>query len=193
MTKRKVKEAGLLICLLLIAMGTKAQDVSIKTNLIYDFGTLTPDLGIEVGLAKKWSFDGLVAYAPFSYDGNKTKKHLLIQPGVRYWLCTRGSGSFFGLHGHWGAFNEGGYKLPFGLFSSIQDNRYEGKLWGGGISYGYQYPLSRHWALEGEIGAGFNHAWYDIYQCPTCGDKIGEGKKNFFSPTKAVVNIIYQF
>lgn len=171
----------------------KSQDLSVKTNVLYDAAALTPTLGMELGISKKVSFDALVAYSPFNYNGDKSWKHLLVQPGLRYWLCEKSNGHFFGVHGHWGAFNEGGVNLPFGLLDNLKDNRYEGHLWGGGISYGYQWPLSKHWGIETEIGLGYAYMKYKVYECATCGKEKADTHKNYLGPTKAILNLIYQF
>ena len=41
---------------ILFSANVKAQDVAIKTNLLYD-ATATVNLGVEVGLAPKWTLD----------------------------------------------------------------------------------------------------------------------------------------
>lgn len=35
----------------------------------------------------------------------QTDQALLVQPELRYWLCERFNGSFFGLHGHYADVN----------------------------------------------------------------------------------------
>lgn len=189
MDKRK-----LLACLVcLCSFGAYSQDVAIKTNVLYDALALTPTLGIEIGISKRLSFDVLGAYSPFTYNKNRSRKHLLLQPGMRYWLCEKSNGHFFGIHGHWAAFNESGLNVKLGGLNWKKENRYEGFLWGGGISYGYQWPLSKNWGVEAEIGAGYAYMSYDIYKCTVCGDRIGKEHKNYIGPTKAILNVIYQF
>lgn len=169
-----------------------SQEIAIKNNLVYDV-LATPNLGLEIGLGKKTSFDGMFIYAPFGYKENKTYKHVAIQPGLRFWFCERSNGLFWGIHTHWAAFNEGGYKFPFGDHPDMKNNRYEGQLWGGGLSLGYQLPLSIHWGIEGELGLGYAYLDYKKYDCPTCGDLKGKSHKNYVGPTKAAINLIYQF
>ena len=168
------------------------QNVSVKTNVLYD-ALLTPTLGAEVGISRKSSLDLMVAFAPFNYGGDKTYKHILVQPEYRWWFCEAFAGSFIGIHGHWGAFNEGGYKLPFNLVQSLENSRYQGQLAGAGVSYGYQWLLGKHWGLELEIGVGYAYIWYKSYECGNCGNEKGNHHKNYFGPTKAALNIIYQF
>ena len=82
-------------------------------------------------------------------------------------------------------------KLPFGLSKPLRTSRYEGEFMGAGLSYGYHFILSPRWSIELEAGAGFMHARYDRYRCFHCGEKTGEGKRDFLTPTKAAVSIVY--
>jgi hypothetical protein len=58
-----------------------------------------------------------------------------------------------------------GIKLPFGMYPGLKTHRYEGEFIGGGVSYGYQWVLSKHWNLEATLGAGYAYINYDRYQC----------------------------
>lgn len=77
---------------------------AIKTNALY-WATTTPNLGFEVGLAKKITLDVSGNYNPWKFGDDRQIKHWLVQPELRYWLCERFNGSFFGLHGHYGEMN----------------------------------------------------------------------------------------
>ena len=69
---------------------------AIKTNALY-WATSTPNLGFEVGLAKKITLDVSGNYNPWKFGDDRQIKHWLVQPELRYWLCERFNGSFFGL------------------------------------------------------------------------------------------------
>ena len=46
--------------------------------------------------------------------------------------------------------------MPFGIPPHTEKGRhYEGWYVGGGLTYGYQWMLSRHWNLEASIGVGY--------------------------------------
>ena len=77
---------------------------AVKTNALY-WATSTPNLGFEVGLAKKLTLDISGNYNPWKFGDDRQIKHWLVQPELRYWLCERFNGSFFGLHGHYGEMN----------------------------------------------------------------------------------------
>lgn len=189
--KRKTLLLGLLF--LSTALLTHAQKVAIKTNLAAD-ATSTINLGAEFGLKKKTTLDFYVNYNPWELGGGKKFKHLLVQPEFRYWFCERFSGHFIGVHAHGGVFNVGGVTMPFGLWKGLKENRYEGELYGGGISYGYQWVLGDHWNIEGNIGVGYAHIKYDRYQCKNCGKLLDKGRNyNYWGPTKAAVSLVYLF
>lgn len=84
-----------------------AQKVTLKSNLLYD-ATATMNLGLEFGLARKWTLDVPVNYNPWKPDNGRRLRHWGIQPEIRYWFCERFNRTFIGLHGHYADFNIGG-------------------------------------------------------------------------------------
>ena len=162
--------------------------IGIKTNLLYGVGTLTPNLGAEVGLSPHWGIDISVGYNPWTFSGNKKMKHLFIRPEVRYWLCERFNGHFFGVHLSGGSFNIGGIPFP-GMNDKF---RYEGYAAGAGLTYGYQWMIGRRWNLEASLGLGYMYARYDKFECAACGKKLeANHTKDFFTPTRAGISVIY--
>ena len=141
----------------------RAQEVAVKSNLLYD-ATTTLNLGVEVGLESRITLDISGNYNPWRFKDYRLK-HGLIQPELRYWTCEKFNGHFFGLHGFYGKYNVGG--LPFN--SNMKHHRYQGSLYGGGISYGYQCILNDHWSLEASLGVGYAHLRDKKYPCTHCG------------------------
>lgn len=185
--------AGLLLPLATMLCGQpKQQDIykpvfAAKTNLLY-WGTTTPNLGFEFALGKKHTLDISGNYNPWTFSDHKKIKHVLVQPEFRYWPCERFNGHFFGIHGHYAHFNAGGIKML-----GMNHKRYQGDLYGGGISYGYHWILGNHWSLEATLGIGYAYIDYKKYGCGNCADKLKDGHKNYFGPTKAGLNLIYIF
>lgn len=179
------------------AQRTKAQDVGIKTNLAAD-GLLSPNLGVEVGLAPKWTLDLTGEFNGWTLSHNRRWKHWLVMPEARYWLCDRFSGHFFGVEAHGGQYNIGGFDGKWNLFGTdarkLKDTRYQGWFVGGGVTYGYAWILGRHWNLEAEIGVGYSYTRYDRFRCAGCGKKIETDKPHHYvGPTKAALNLVYLF
>lgn len=158
---------------------------ALKTNALY-WATTTPNLGFEVGLAPKMTLDVSGNYNPWKLSDNRQLKHWLVQPELRYWLCERFNGSFFGLHAHYGEVNVSDLDI-FGM----GHYRYDGKVYGAGISYGYQWILGKHWSMEATIGVGYARLDYDKYERKDCDEKLGHNTKNYFGPTKIGLNFIY--
>lgn len=187
-------------------MGTAAASaqLAVKTNLLYD-ATSTPNIGMEYALSKKSTVNLVYGINPWTFDsethGERKAKHWVLMPEYRWWPCTVFNGHFFGIHAMGGQFNAASVDLPlpgffFGgdnLRTGVRDHRYQGGFIGAGITYGYQWPLSKHWNLEAEIGIGYNYVWYDKYRCGTCGGREYSGHTNYAGITKLGLSIMYLF
>lgn len=185
------------VVLLGFSVSTSAQDVAVKTNLVYD-ATTTLNAGVEVGLSPKWTLDLSGNYNPWTFSDNKKWKHWLVQPEVRYWFCNKFMGHFVGAHLLGGQFNVGNINIDNDFLgthiSKLSDHRYEGWGIGAGLAYGYAWPLSKHWNFEAEVGVGYVYLEYDKFRCAKCGEKMDSGKHhNYWGPTKAALNIVYIF
>ena len=164
---------------------------AVKTNLLYD-ATRTLNLGVEFGLARRWTLDVSGNYNPWTFSENRKMKHWLVQPEVRWWSCTRFSGHFVGFHAHGGGYNWGGM-LPWGIRpgEGFRNHRYQGWLAGAGVSYGYHWTLGNRWGLEATVGVGYAYLDYDEYPCERCGRKTGSATEHYFGPTKAGITLIF--
>lgn len=180
----------------LLAPSLKAQDVALKTNLLYD-ALLSPTVGVEVGLAPKWTFDLSGTINAWTINEHRWKQWM-VQPEARYWFCQRFAGHFVGAHVLGGQYNFGNLRNNIKFlgtdFSKLTDERFQGWMVGAGIAYGYSWILSRHWNIEAEIGIGWIYTRFDVFRCADCGKKIREDQDHhYFGPTKAAINLIYSF
>lgn len=185
------------------ALPSDAQ-VAVKTNLLYD-ATTTPNLGVEVGVGRKSTLQLYYGLNPWTFHsehhGNRKAKHWLLMPEYRWWPCMKFDGHFIGVHLMGGQFNAAhtNFPLPGAFFSGenlvkgVKDNRYQGWFMGGGVSYGYQWILSKHWNFEAEIGVGYNRVIYDKFDCDECGRKTADGNTNYVGVTKLALSILYIF
>ncbi len=174
----------------------KAQNVGLKTNLLYD-ALLSPTVGVEVGVAPKWTVDLSGTLNAWTVNGHRWKQWM-VQPEGRYWFCQRFAGHFVAAHALGGQFNFGNIDADFKFlgtdFSKLKDERYQGWMAGAGVAYGYSWILNRNWNIEAELGIGWVYSRYDVYRCADCGKKIRENEShNYFGPTKVAVNLIYVF
>jgi len=187
-----MKKVFLILITSIITLSVYSQEVALKNNLLYD-ATLTPNLGLEIGLGKKHTLDTNFGLNPFTFSDHKKIKHWLVQPEYRYWFCEKFNGGFFGIHAHGGEFSFANVKFPFGMLKQLRDYRYEGYFVGGGISLGYQWILNKRWNIETSIGGGYVFFDYDKYPCPDCGPKIKSDTYNYWGVTKATLSLIYFF
>jgi outer membrane protein OmpA-like peptidoglycan-associated protein len=162
----------------------------IKTNLLADL-TASINLGVEFRTGAHTSLDITGQWNPFSFRDGVTKwKHIGAQPEFRYWLSETFRGHFFGVHAHYAFYNVGG--LPEGIFSKyMHDNRFEGSLYGAGVSWGHRWNFSRRWGLEVTAGVGYAYKDYKRYDCAKCGEELGHKTKSYFGPTGLGVNLIF--
>lgn len=179
------------------AAEAQAQDVAVKTNAIYD-ATATINLGIEIGLAPRWTVDVSGDLNAWTMSHGRTWKHWFAQPEARYWFCDRMAGHFIGLHAHGGQFNVGGLDNDLNFlgsdFSQLSDQRYEGWFVGAGVAYGYAWVLGRHWNVEAELGIGYAYCKFDEFICYDCGKKTAEDKvHHYWGLTKVALNLVYVF
>lgn len=175
---------------------SKAQNIAIKTNLLYDISA-TANFGAEIGLAPKWTLDLSGNFNAWSKDDKTKWKHWMVQPEARYWFCDRFSRHFIGVHLIGGAFNFGNINNNLSFlgtdFSVLSDNRYQGYAYGAGAAYGFAFMLSRHLNLELEAGFGYICFDYDTFDCSGCGQLTTSGMHHYIGPTKAALNLVFLF
>ncbi|MCI6295072.1 MAG: DUF3575 domain-containing protein [Bacteroidales bacterium] len=191
----EIRKYGLSLILTLASLLTaNAQKVALKTNLLYD-ATTTPNLGAELAMGKKSTLQLFYGLNPWKFASDRTKqlRHWLLIPEYRYWTCQKFNGHFFGIHALGGQYNVGGIDLPNPVFKDLDEKRYEGWYAGGGLTYGYQWLLSRHWNLEASVGVGYIRFHYKEFPCTECGALIQENNKNYFGPTKLALSLMYCF
>ncbi|WP_329903462.1 DUF3575 domain-containing protein [Porphyromonas pogonae] len=184
-----------LLLFMSIFMTVRAQRIGVKTNLLY-WGTTTPNIGLEFRTGDQFTLSLHGGYNPFNF-GSHTKvdgvrvhpklRHWLVMPEVKYWFCQAFERGYVGIHGVYGEYNVGGISL----IKDLKNYRYQGNAYGGGVSMGYQWALGDRWGVEASLGVGYLRLNYKKYDCGDCGDFLGEYKRNYFGPTKAVLSLIY--
>lgn len=162
--------------------------VVLKSNLLHD-AVLTPDLGIEIGLARRYSLSVSGVYAWWSNDSRH--RYWRIRGGVgelRFWLGDRPLER--ALTGH-----------HIGLYGSAHDFDFEfgGKGWqspratyGVGISYGYSVRISGRLNLDFGLRAGYSVGNLIKYK-PMCGEYVSTSRvrRRAFGLTGAEVTLVW--
>ncbi len=189
----------ILLVTLITTVGTlaRAQEFGIKTNLLSD-AFMNVNLGIEAGLAPKWTLDAEAQVNDWTLSHGRRWKHWAVQPEARYWFCDRFAKHFIGVHVHGGQFNMGAFNGIYNFLGTdarkLADYRYQGWFVGAGIAYGYAWILSRHWNMEAEVGIGYSYTKFDTYECDECSRLVDKDKHHHYvGPTRLAVNLVYLF
>lgn len=159
---------------------------ALKTNMLYGFGTLTPNLSAEIAVARRWTVEA--AYSSHPWNSNTINKkrltHGIARLETRYWPRERFHGHFVGVHGLYSEYNVNGVTLP-SIPSVFERNyRYHGNAWGGGINYGYDLSLGRSWNIEFTAGVGLYRLNYDRFNCNGCDRDATPKKIIYFGPSR---------
>ena len=183
----------------LVAGNATAQTVAFRTNMLYN-ATLSPNLGMDVRLDSSWTAGINVGFNAWDIDKQKNMKwrHLLVSPNVRHYFNLKRdslhrysmSGRYMEINAIYSHFNVGNVKFPFGLYKSVRDRRLQGDLLALGGKYGYAWILARDWRVEAEAGVAVGYAWFKEYECPHCGNYLGEGDRIFLLPQLGI-NVVY--
>lgn len=193
-----MRKLMVMISLTFLSVGyISAQDgvVALKTNLLYGGVTLTPNLGVEIGLGRHSTLEITAAYHPWDVNScaadSKKLEHTLGQIEYRYWLCGKFNGHFFGVSVFGAKYDVFGHNLSMLFGCGSQNYNFEGWGVGAGVSYGYQFYLGKRWGLELTAGIGYARLFYDKYEDKTTICKLGSEVKNYFGLTKAGISLIY--
>lgn len=157
---------------------------ALKTNLLYD-AVLFPNLELEWLINDNWSVsvEGDVAWWKPAFD--RVYRLAVVSPEVRYHINPRAP-----WHGMYvGVFAGGGYYQ----LEHLHDGYYgEGGM--AGASFGYMWPIGKHFSLEAEIGAGYLFTRYKVYHNRD-GHKLYMRTENlnYFGPLKLKFSIAWRF
>lgn len=135
----------LLFLLLFLPNNAQAQRVAIKTNLT-DWMTASPNLSVEFTISSRFTLDLSGTATPFRYKPDFYFRHIRLQPELRYWLLTPLSRHYVGFTAFYSTYDVG-YKK----------RGYFGDSYAAGLTYGYNWILSRRWNFELSAGLGAIH------------------------------------
>ena len=187
--------------LFLCGISSNAQRFAVKTNALY-LATATPNVGLEVALGERWTFEAEGGYNPWTFDKEKNMKakHWLVSPEFRYWFCNSFQGHFIGINGNYTQFNVGALPVPvheaFISLNQTQEqdlekSRVEGWAVGAGLTYGYAFPIARRWNIEFTAGFGYWYSVYNRYESRKCGLFQETVNKHALGPTSLGILFIY--
>lgn len=193
----------LLITLVFLAFAEMsfAQKFAAKTNALY-WLTTTPNLGLEVALDDRWTLEVAGGYNPWtlSIEKNIKAKHFLVTPEVRYWFCEAFLGHFIGINGNYTQFNISGIHVPAAFYKvnnkgffvdDLLSARSQGWAVGGGLTYGYSWPIAKRWNMEFTIGVGYWYTEYDKFESRKCGTFLSSVSNHVVGLTDLGISFIY--
>lgn len=161
--------------------------MAVKTNLLYD-AALVPNLGLEFYLGKGWTIGANGMFAWWRIES----KHY-------YWRVYGGELSvrkYFGraaeekpLTGH----HLGLYGQILTYDVELGGSGYQSKLsYGGGIEYGYSFPIAKRLNLDLGLGVGYLGGEYKKYKPSDIHYVWQETRqRHWFGPTKAEITLVW--
>lgn len=157
---------------------SRAQLVVLKTNLT-DWMTVSPNIGAEFSVGSHLSVDLSATAAPFKIKNDVYFRHIRLQPEVRYWLTSPLTEHYVGATVFYSSYDVG-YK----------EKGYYGDAYAVGLTYGYNWILSRRWNFELSAGVGAIRYRLARYTPGTAHPEPNEtGWK--IAPVKLGVNFVY--
>lgn len=161
---------------------------AVRTNLLYD-AFLLPTLGVEWRINRNVGIklDGSLSW--WGGSTGKVQKMWMLNPEVR-WYLLHDKRFYAGVSAGYGEYNI--YKYMLGGILS-KDTGYQGKLWNAGLTVGYQLPLSRHFAVDFNLGLGYTRSEHDSFGLID-GVRVYKERnhtKNFWGPTQAGISLVW--
>lgn len=168
-----------LVGLISFATQARAQRIALKTNAL-EWICLSPNAGLEARLTKHLSLniEGAGSFAKWS---DKKLHYFTLRPELRYWFSGRmQTRHFMGI-------------MPIGTGYDIKLNSTRHKGWGLGLglTYGYSLVISKHFSIEGTVGAGVLNYEEKKFNKTENGEKVHH-KFGVF-PLKLAVSAVYVF
>lgn len=172
--------SGMLCFLLFLCNPTdlRAQRVALKTNLA-DWITASPNLSVEFAVSNRFSLDLSGTVAPFYLKDDLYFKHARLQPELRYWFQNLLTKHYIGITAFYSTY-DAGYK----------DKAYFGDSYAAGLTYGYNWILSRRWNFEVNAGVGAIHYRLARYTPGTEHPEPNESKW-MIAPVKLGISFVY--
>lgn len=178
-----MKKVLILAAGLLMAALSWAQDFALSTNVL-DYANLgTLNVEASYGLGTHWSVAAGVKYNPY------TSRQQSYALKARWWPWHTYSGWWLSGNVRYQEYNTGGYSL----LVRLEGETTEGDRYGGGLSGGYSYMISKHLNLDMGVGFWAGYDRFKTYACPRCGRVVGSGSRYFLSPSDVILGISYLF
>lgn len=162
--------------------------MAIKTNLLYD-ALITPNIGVEFYLGKRWSVAGNWMYAWWKSDPDSWY-HRTYGGDLEFrkWFGRKAAqkplqGWHIGLYGQMVT-----YDFDWGGRGYLGDRW----SWAGGVAVGYSTPIAKRLNLDFNLGIGYLGGEYKEYlPIDDCYVWQVTKQRHWFGPTKAEISLVW--
>jgi|WetSurMetagenome_2_1015567.scaffolds.fasta_scaffold222456_2 hypothetical protein len=169
----------ILFVLLLSCYSTgMAQRIALKTNALY-WATLSPNIEGEFRLSRHYTLDLGVMGNDMS-KGRYRLKFVQAAPEVRYWFSRPMSRHYIGLTT---------FVASYDL--KIKDTNYKGDAIAAGLTYGFDWVISRRCNIETSLGAGLVRYRCFDYSVGDVRPSSPNKNKTVFAPMKVGLSFSY--
>lgn len=175
---RLIQGVSFCIFIFLLSMPAFSQRVALHTNTV-DWLTLSPNLGAEFAISPRLSLGISVAGSPFTLKNDMYFKHIRVQPELRFWPGSLMTGHAIGITAAYQTFDIG-----------LKQKGFYGDAYMAGLTYGYNWILSRRWNLEASAGLGAVYYRMARYTPGTPHPQPDENGRKAV-PVKLAVSLIY--
>jgi len=162
-----------------------SQSIALKSNAITLVSGI-PNIGVEYTIFNKSTIEFSYYHKYFELERIGRLRFYMTQLELKNWFCREFVGAYWGSHIFFSEYNVGGINA-----FNLRDYRYQGLAYGGGVSLGYNFLLSKRWNIELCLGFGYLKFQYEKFDCEHCGDLIKKDDIDCIGPTKAGVNLVY--
>lgn len=162
--------------------------IALKSNLLY-WAAATPNVSAEFYLSSRLSLNTDVDFAWWSDKSASFYWQVFgVTPELRYWFSDKRT-----FKGHYAGVYMNGGLYDIMLKPLTGKKGYQGTFYGAGVSYGYVFPIDRHFSLELGLGLGYMATTYDEY-VKGCSDFMRTDSKRtrWIGPTKINVTLVWQ-
>ena len=174
---------------------------AVKTNALYDLA-LAPNYAIEVPIGKHFSVQ-FEHYFPWWATTKELKyclQYLTLGGEFRWWFAPKTKpatpkrmirdalvGHFVGVYGLWGK-TDLQWERKLGMYQCYP-------VVSAGLTYGYSFPLTKHWNMELSVSAGYARIPYQHYTPSEdwqilWRDRTKQGVFHYFGPTQVKVSLV---
>lgn len=181
----KMKKLIIILALLISSSCALMAQTSIKTNALY-WAAGVPNVSLEVGIARKWSYNVDLVYSPWEEYINK--KPMVVGQFInefRFYPKQVNKGFYVGGYGAWHEFKLSKWNYDYQKYQVGYGMSF-------GVTVGYELPISNRWLIDFYAGGGWQVSWYRGFRYPSGEMYVGWNGSGEWIPYKIGVAFSYR-